>query len=103
MAHAIQLHAGVASATILPARGALVTDLKLAAKRQASGRARAVLWMPSDFNADESGWPGGGLPLCFPFAGRVFHEGRPFEYEIGGAVRPMAIHGFAYGMPWSVV
>lgn len=67
------------------------------------GKTASVLWMPPDFVPGESGWPGGGLPICFPFAGRVFHEGRPFQYEIAGEVRPMAIHGFAYGLPWRVL
>jgi galactose mutarotase-like enzyme len=96
---AVTLQAGRAAATVLPARGGLVASLTLAP----GGKAREVLWMPPDFDAGESGWPGGGVPLCFPFAGRVFHQGQPFQYELDGVVRHMPIHGFAYGMPWDVV
>jgi galactose mutarotase-like enzyme len=88
-----------AEARILPARGGLLTDLAL----QVRGRRVDVLWTPDDLAEDGSGWPGGGMPVCFPFAGRVFHEGRPFVYELGGQVRNMPLHGFAYALPWEVV
>lgn len=95
----IELRHGRARATLIPERGGLLSSLVLKAP---DGDALPLLWMPPDFVASESGWPGGGLPICFPFAGRVFHDGQPFQYELAGAIRPMAIHGFAYGLPWSV-
>jgi galactose mutarotase-like enzyme len=92
-------HDAGAEARILPARGGLLTDLAL----RVGGRRIDVLWTPDDLAEDGSGWPGGGLPVLFPFAGRVFHEGRPFQYELGGQVRSMPLHGFAYALPWEVV
>lgn len=96
--NAIRLANGPAAATILPKRGGLVANLTL----NANGRTQELLWLPHDFAAEESGWPGGGVPILFPFGGRVFHEGQPSRYLLGGAVRAMPIHGFAYGMPWTV-
>lgn len=97
---AIQLSADGAAATIFPGRGGLVSRLRFT---DTGGSPVEALWMPNDFTAAESGWPGGGIPLLFPFAGRVFHEGQACQYALDGTVRHMPIHGFAYGMPWTVV
>ncbi len=96
----LTLSAGDARATVLPERGGLVSALSLRPLR--GGSAREILWTAAELGLDESGWPGGGLPVLFPFAGRVFHEGRPLCYELGGVERSMPIHGFAYGMPWEI-
>ena len=91
---------GGASARLLPGRGGLLANLRLVGH---DGEAVELLWLPGDFSADGSGWPGGGAPICFPFAGRVFHEGRALHYEMGGELRHMPLHGFAYGRPWRTV
>ena len=93
-AETLLLTAGQARAVILPRRGALLTSLTFG-----NGE---VLWLPPDFAEAQSGWPGGGIPVLFPFAGRVFHQGQAFLYDLDGTVRTMPIHGFAYAMPWSV-
>jgi galactose mutarotase-like enzyme len=94
----LQLEADGATATLYPERGGLLAALALRAPR--GGPARPLLWLPPDFSLGESGWPGGGAPLMFPFAGRVFHNGHPFQYALGGNVLNMPLHGFAYAMPW---
>lgn len=86
-----------AEATILADRGALLSSLILAPQ---GGRPVELLYASPDFKRAESGWPGGGVPVMFPFAGRVFHQGMPFQYTCGAAVLNMPLHGFAYGLPW---
>lgn len=89
-----------AKATILPGRGGLLQSLVLADKQ---GDSREILYMPEHFSETESGWPGGGAPIMFPFAGRTFHEDRPFNYELNGQVYNMPLHGFSWAKPWSAV
>jgi aldose 1-epimerase len=102
--HAVDLENGGARAKILPGRGGLLASLTL----PTGGGERELLWLPPDFAAApavSSGWPGGGAPWLFPFAGRVFHGGQVGRYELprGGAVYDMPIHGFAYGSSWRIV
>jgi galactose mutarotase-like enzyme len=89
-----------AKATILPGRGGLLQSLILADKH---GKSRETLYIPENFSEKESGWPGGGAPIMFPFAGRTFHEDRPFTYELGGKVYNMPLHGFSWAKPWAAV
>jgi galactose mutarotase-like enzyme len=49
---------------------------------------------------DSAPWPNGGMPLLFPFAGRVYQDGRQGYYSIDGKIWPMPIHGFAYAHRW---
>ena len=99
MSNAVILQNGQASLTLLPERGGLLRKLTLTAPR---GEPVDILWAATDLDATGSGWPMGGMPLLFPFAGRVFHEGQPLRYALGGEVRNMPLHGFAYGLPWEV-
>ena len=91
--------AGSSTAVLLPERGGLLTQLTL---RDEGGKSAQVLWLPESFSAAESGWPGGGMPLLFPFAGRQFHHGTPLHYALGGRSYHMPLHGFAYALAWSV-
>jgi galactose mutarotase-like enzyme len=86
-----------ATMTILPQRGGLLRSLLL---RAPTGEVVDVLWSAPDFDGSGSGWPMGGAPFLFPFAGRLFHEGQALKYELGGVERHMPLHGFAYGLPW---
>lgn len=94
----LHLEADGARATLLPRRGGLLSTLSLVE----GGKSRELLWIPGAFDSEESGWPGGGVPVMFPFAGRVFLGGQPFRYEMRGQAYDMPLHGFAYGMPWDV-
>lgn len=92
--------AGGSRATLLPERGGLLSSLAL---KSADGMSRDVLWLSHQFDLRESGWPAGGMPLMFPFAGRVFHGLTPFQYELAGKIWQMPLHGFAYAHKWRVV
>lgn len=96
----VTLHRGGAKALVWPGKGAVVSSLALLSPR---GEPREVLWMPEEFSSQNGGWPGGGIPLLFPFAGRVWDEGRVSRYRLGDRVFEMGLHGFAYDKPWSVV
>lgn len=97
---AIHLTNKKAKATILPGRGGLLQSLVLTDRE---GKARETLYIPENFSENESGWPGGGAPIMFPFAGRTFHDDRPFMYELNGQVYNMPLHGFSWAKPWRSV
>ena len=90
----------VSKAVLMPERGGLLASLKLD-----SGNATetSLLWLPDQFTSQESGWPGGGMPLLFPFAGRVFHGAQPLHYALGEQIWRMPLHGFAYAQPWQIL
>ena len=92
-------HTSGSTATIIPHRGGLLSNLQLMSR---SGATASVIWLPQDFNEQESGWPGGGMPLLFPFAGRLFHNGTPLYYRFAERTWRMPLHGFAYAQPWQV-
>lgn len=81
-------HGGV-SARVAPGRGALVTALIVAG--------RDVLFMDRSTLADPSKSVRGGIPLLFPFAGRL--DGDRLVY----ADSTMKQHGFARNKAWTVV
>lgn len=80
-------HAGV-SATIAPARGALVTSLKVGG--------RDVLYLDRSTLDDPGKSVRGGVPILFPFAGRL--ENDTLVY----ARSQMKQHGFARNRAWRV-
>ena len=93
----IHLKSSGASATIEPLMGATVTSLSFNKKQ------KNILWQPK--NIPEIGsWLGGGIPFCFPFAGRVWHNNEVGKYLFPGGKKPlpMPIHGFAAILPWTV-
>lgn len=88
-----------AQAVVVPQRGGLLTDLKLEDIR---GEPIDILWKSADIHDDASGWPMGGIPFLFPFAGRVYDEDQPLTYRLGDQSYTMPLHGFSYGLPWTV-
>ncbi|HUR41290.1 MAG TPA: hypothetical protein VM240_08990 [Verrucomicrobiae bacterium] len=80
-------HGGV-MARVAPARGALVTELRVAG--------RDVLFMDRTTLADPSKSVRGGIPLLFPFAGRLVGD----RLVHAGSV--MKQHGFARKLAWTV-
>jgi aldose 1-epimerase len=86
-----------AKAIILPERGALVSSLHL------GGTGKNIIWMPDEFDATASSWPGGGIPFLFPFAGRVWHQGELYKYGLNERSYPMPLHGFSWAVKWSIV
>lgn len=92
--------AGGSRATLLPERGGLLSSLSI---KSPDGMTRDMLWLSPHCDPRESGWPAGGMPLMFPFAGRVFHGLTPFQYELAGKIWQMPLHGFAYAHKWRVI
>jgi galactose mutarotase-like enzyme len=86
-------HEGI-SVTVLPIRGALISDFSV--------DGQSLLKLTDEFSPDGSGWPAGGIPFLFPVAGRSFSKGVSGRYNAFGKEWPMPIHGFAYGLPWTV-
>lgn len=69
--------------------------------------AQELLWAEEGFAAGDKRPSGSGIPLLFPFPGRI--GGGEFEFEgrkynvAREDDRPNAIHGFVYNRPWRVV
>lgn len=95
MSPQIQLKMHDSKATIIPNRGGLLTSLIV--------DGREVLFLPPDFSSRDSSWPGGGVPICFPFAGRVWNSGVLYQYRLGDQIYHMPLHGFAYACEWQKV
>jgi aldose 1-epimerase len=68
---------------------------------------REMLWADAGFDNGDKRPSGSGIPLLFPFPGRIgaakYHfNGRDYELEPGDAFGN-AIHGFVFNRPWRVV
>jgi galactose mutarotase-like enzyme len=94
----ITLTEGDARCTVDYRRGAFVSSLVLGG--------RELLKTPDP----NTSWPGGGIPVLFPFAGRNWasEPGKPRElhqWTWEGITRPMPIHGFVHtaeSPPWTL-
>lgn len=68
---------------------------------------REMLWADAAFDSGEKRPSGSGIPLLFPFPGRIgdakyTFNGRDYQLEPGDA-HGNAIHGFVFNRPWRVV
>jgi aldose 1-epimerase len=68
---------------------------------------REMLWADPEFASGEKRPSGSGIPLLFPFPGRIGgaryqFNGREYQLEPGDAFGN-AIHGFVFNRPWRVV
>jgi len=68
---------------------------------------REMLWAHPDFASGNEKPSGGGIPLLFPFPGRIGNarftfRGREYFLEPADG-SPNAIHGFVYNRPWRVI
>jgi aldose 1-epimerase len=68
---------------------------------------REMLWADAEFERGDKRPSGSGVPLLFPFPGRISRAafafgGKYYELEPGDA-NGNAIHGFVYNRPWRVV
>jgi aldose 1-epimerase len=68
---------------------------------------REMLWAGAAFESGEQRPSGSGIPLLFPFPGRIggaafTFDGRDYHLESGDAYGN-AIHGFVFNRPWRVV
>jgi len=68
---------------------------------------REMLWAAAGFQSGDQRPSGSGIPLLFPFPGRiggatVTFKGREYPLEPGDAFGN-AIHGFVFNRPWRIV
>ncbi len=66
-----------------------------------------VLWAAPAFSAGTAKPSGSGIPLLFPFAGRIAgttftFQGKQYELQAGDGIGN-AIHGFVLNRPWRVI
>jgi aldose 1-epimerase len=66
-----------------------------------------VLWAAPDFTDGTAKPTGSGIPLLFPFAGRIggttfSFQDKQYELEAGDGIGN-AIHGFVFNRPWRVI
>lgn len=71
------------------------------------GKPVEVLWSHPNFLSGEQRPSGSGIPLLFPFVGRIqgtsfSYEGREYHLEAGDG-QGNAIHGFVMQRPWQVI
>jgi aldose 1-epimerase len=71
------------------------------------GRTLDVLWSAANFDSGKQRPSGSGIPLLFPFPGRiqgvVFEwKGKRYQLQEGDG-RGNAIHGFVHARPWRVI
>ncbi len=71
------------------------------------GPTQDVLWAEADFESGACRPSGSGIPLLFPFPGRIAGtsitwQGRTYSLQEGDG-RGHAIHGFVHTRPWRVV
>src|SRR4051794_35968491 len=71
------------------------------------GQPVEALYAPDDFRTGEGRPSRGGVPLLFPFPGRIAGtafrwEGKDYPLEAGDAFGN-AIHGFVLSRPWRLV
>jgi aldose 1-epimerase len=74
---------------------------------QLGGRPIEIIYSPADFATGQGRPSRGGIPLLFPFPGRIpgttfTWEGKQYPLEPGDAFGN-AIHGFALSRPWRVI
>lgn len=68
---------------------------------------RDLLWAVSDFATGKERASSSGIPILFPFVGRLrgthlLHEGKTYAFPAGDGIGN-AIHGFVIDRPWEVV
>jgi aldose 1-epimerase len=73
----------------------------------ADGSPVDVLWSEDGFETGTKRASGSGIPILFPFPGRISgttleYEGRSYTLEAGDG-RGNAIHGFVLNRPWRVI
>src|SRR5690242_2258038 len=89
MLEPVSLAHGDVVVEVHPARGAIVSGLRV--------RGKDVLYMDRATLDDPSKNVRGGIPVLFPFSGKLEHE----TFALTGT--KMKQHGFGRNLPWPVV
>lgn len=94
-----------ASAKILVSQG--FNCFSWCARFDKNAEARELLWAEQGFEAGDKRPSGSGIPLLFPFPGRIGtgefeFEGRTYRVAREGE-NTNAIHGFVFNRPWRIV
>jgi aldose 1-epimerase len=71
------------------------------------GKPVELLWSAPTFTTGTARPAGSGIPIMFPFAGRIagtsfVYEGKTYQLEVGDDLGN-AIHGFVHRRPWRVI
>ena len=74
---------------------------------QHAGQPTELLWAQPNFASGTQRASASGIPLLFPFAGRIakgafVYEGKKYDLEPGDGIGN-GIHGFVLGVPWRVI
>jgi len=85
----IRIENGQCSATVIPQRGGLISELEIGA--------RPLLYLDRSTVEDRSKSVRGGIPVLFPFAGKLDDD----RLALTDTVIPQ--HGFARNKPWSII
>jgi|GEM_PF-1695158 galactose mutarotase-like enzyme len=88
MTRLIELASKDVTATINPSAGALLEQLQI--------HRRSLFTRPFVDSTPFAGWPSGGCPTLFPWAGRVWHEDRIGHFRWNDQIGEMPIHGNLY-------
>lgn len=94
---------GRATAKILPGFGFNCFSYEVERK----GTRTDLLWADPDFGSGNASASGSGIPILFPFPGRIegtvlHYQGEDFLLEAGDGAGN-AIHGFVLDRPWRVI
>jgi galactose mutarotase-like enzyme len=93
---------GIPRLSLIPFLGAYVYSW--IAESPASGQPVELIW-PGNFDEAvrlNQARTLAGFPFLFPFANRVFQDGKEGAWQWQGKRYPMTIHGFSNNVPWSV-
>ncbi|MFK7873974.1 MAG: hypothetical protein AB8C84_12545 [Oligoflexales bacterium] len=88
-------------ADIDPLNGARVVQFGIFSNQDKKSKEHRLLW--DKMQKEDSGWCHGGIPILFPFAGRVWSSNKQGYYFLNGTEFPMPIHGFVHHKPWEIV
>ena len=98
----VEIKSATTRVTFAPHLGGRIISYE---KRDELGEWSEFVWFePSAAQgASQNTWCHGGVPVLFPFSGRVYHEGELGSYEfLNHKCTNMPIHGFVHQCAWQV-
>ena len=95
----LQANESDCQAVFVPERGGNLASLKMQGKKGL----KELLYQHDCFWDDTIDDLPGAWPFCFPVCARVARNGEYGKYLYDGHLYELAIHGFAWNMPWKVI